>query len=150
MSELASVDKLRGYMLYDSGAGLSAIIDSDEIADEIEREVSENYLRCPLDADGVPIRLGDRLDSFGEQFTCEWIEYDTDNVSVGYATSNGELPPAFAPDECEHVKTRTVEDVLRAFYHDASDADAFCTVRLDDVLAKYADELRVMMEADDD
>lgn len=38
-----------------------------EIADEIEAEIAEYYLALPLDADGVPIRPGDKMDA-GEVF----------------------------------------------------------------------------------
>lgn len=107
------------------------------LADGIEREVEREWTKLPVDADGVTIHVGDRLDNFGEQFTCEWIEYDTDNVSIGYATSYGELPPAFAPDECEHVKTRTIEDVLTDYAANSL------------TLEEAAAELRVMMEVDE-
>ena len=49
---------------------------------------------------------------------------------------------------CRHAKPRTIEGVLKAFFHDALDADTFCTVRLDDILAKYAAEIRELMEVD--
>ena len=109
-----------------------------EIADEIEREIAERYMELPVDADGVPIRVGDM------------IERDEDGFCViGVApkicfVQDGLITPA-KPMYYRHVKPRTLEDVLREFYHDASDADAFCTVRIDDVLDKYAAEIRELM-----
>lgn len=36
--------------------------DVAKIADEIERELSERYMKLPVDADGVPIHVGDAMD----------------------------------------------------------------------------------------
>lgn len=104
---------------------------------ELRREIAERFIELPVDADGVPIHLGDRLDNFGEKFVCEWIEFEMGNASVGYAIGDGELPPAFAPDECEHVKQRTIEDVLTDYAANGL------------TLEEAAAELRGMMEADE-
>ena len=145
MGELASVEKLREWLHADAYEHPEMMA----IVDEIEREVSERFMELPVDADGAPIHVGDTLlkstgapkASYGEVVgvSDDSIFF---NARQGWESNWAKLT--------RHVKSRTVEDVLRAFYHDASDADAFCTVRLDDVLAKYADELRGMMEADDD
>ena len=143
MTSLESIEKLRNRV------NPMMPLNAEIIADEIEREIAEKYMELPVDVDCVPIHVGDTLlkstgapkASYGEVVgvSDDSIFF---NARQGWESNWAKLT--------RHVKSRTVEDVLRAFYHDASDADAFCTVRLDDVLAKYADELRGMMEADDD
>ena len=120
---------------------------------EIEREIAERYMPLPVDADGVPIRVGDTLE-------CHANGYDGvfDTFAVGDDCVIGNHPECEVFNDpfkgihvaryCRHVATRTIEDVLKAFFHDALDADAFCTVRLDDVLAKYAAEIRELMGED--
>ena len=34
----------------------------DRLVDEVEREIERDYMRLPVDADGVPIRCGDIVD----------------------------------------------------------------------------------------
>ena len=59
---MESIDKLREY-----GHDCCARIDDaiHELADRIERELAERYVALPLDADGVPINKGDKLDGYG-------------------------------------------------------------------------------------
>ena len=60
MSKINAIEKLRewanqhkGWSLYD--------IQINEIADEIEHEISERFIKMPVDADGVPIHVGDEI-----------------------------------------------------------------------------------------
>lgn len=146
MSELASVEKLRGYMLYDSGDGLSAIIDSDEIADEIEREVAERYMLLPVDADGVPIHLGDRLWVVnGYPFYVHSIVVEKDEAFVKTNTNSVNFV-TYKTDKCHHVELHTIEDVLRECCNEWNE---HCGDDWESgVYAKYAAVLRGMMEAD--
>lgn len=140
MSELASADKLRGYMLLDRGDGLSAIIDSDEIADEIEREVSERFMELPVDMDGVPIRPGDTVVVDGEEIVVSTVERRCWVDAQGYI---------YSPKGTSHIKPRTIEDVLREFaaeYHNAASSPN--TFDSDGMIERCADELRGMMAGD--
>lgn len=76
-----------------------------EIADEIEREISERYMELPVDADGVPIHCGERM-RLGNGHEGEvWLigAFDimmSDHTCFDWAKSR-------------HVKSRTLEDVLQ-------------------------------------
>ena len=107
-----------------------------KIADAIEAEIAERYMELPVDADGVPWHIGDAIKDHGKLHRMSLDKY-------GWAFEGS---TAIDPRLHRHVNPRTIEDVLKAFFHDALDADTFCTVRLDDVLAKYADEIRELME----
>lgn len=83
------------------------------IADAIEREIAERYIELPLDADGVPIRVGDWLVGVkrwsGERFQVSHIEFDGERwEAVDVETSD-----AIDAKDTRHVKPRTLEDVLR-------------------------------------
>ena len=106
----------------------------DRLCDEIEREIAECYMLLPVDADGVPIRVGDKL-----------------ILDNGYhPPMEVEVQPLTTYDSScyRHVKPRTIEDVLMEF------ADKCCVHTRDELnlipelVDEYADELRGMMEGE--
>ena len=87
--------------------------------DEIEREIAEKYMELPLDADGVPIRIGDSLECMESSGEIE--RFVVAGYTTEYSTWTGDDVPLMATNEnatefycrnCHHVKPRTVEDVL--------------------------------------
>ena len=159
MSKLKSIDELRDLAddmnpneivehmkLYPScvfdGAWLDGWrLEFDRLLAAIEQEVDERYIELPLDADGAPIRVGDKLKSkYGPkpfivesmEFGSAWTVWDSENGATRW------------PNECRHVKPRTVEDVLREFvgeyqYSSGPDYDEEC-------VSKFAAELRMAGE----
>lgn len=143
MSNIRALDKLRELCadvksMDFASVGCDAVL---EIADEIEQEITERYMELPVDADGVPIHVGDCLqlgDTRGEV------------VALTYCPANGKLPWEWQCDTGDwyntafayHVKPRTVEDVLHECFHD-------CMYKyptgIESVIAKYAEEIRGMM-----
>ena len=115
-----------------------------ELADEIEAEVAERFMELPVDAAGVPIRVGDKLKGCG----C-----DNSPEVTAYAVSNGVFMDvggyAYAACRFSHVyvcriEQRTVEDVLADFAADVeNDRNTYDTAR------RYADEIRELLGADD-
>lgn len=69
--------------------------------------IAETHMPLPLDADGVPIRIGDMLTENGDpcKFEVMSLTYYEDCVDVNACGANPKL--------CTHVKPRTIEDVLR-------------------------------------
>ena len=62
---LESVKRLRGRIAYLRDRKIIVPSEArvlDKCTDEIEREIAERYMPLPLDADGVPIRVGDAMD----------------------------------------------------------------------------------------
>lgn len=140
---MESVDKLR--RLRDEAA--SKMVDNprwvcakaEEIADEIEAEIAERYQLLPVDADGVPIRPGDKLIAYNERFDVEGIGDGT----VIFRAENDELGELFNPATTIHIKPRTLEDVLADFAAEVErDNNTIETAR------KYADEIRELMGGD--
>jgi len=133
---MESIEKLREY-----GHDCCARIDDaiHDYCDEIEREISEKYMLLPVDCENKPIHIGDVMD---EGKVAKLVISDDGEHSV-YVYKLPNVQHEFYCYETAH-KPRTIEDVLKAFFHDALDADAYCTVHIDDVIAKYADELRGM------
>lgn len=109
------------------------------IADEIEAEIAERYMKLPVDADGVPIHEGDLMDSnaFGvvevEGFihgaVAFWI-YDPQPAHV-----------ATSPANLLHHKPRTLENVLEDMLIEKDETD-LCSMGL---IAKYAAEIRELL-----
>ena len=91
------------------------------IADRIDAELAERYVRLPVDADGVPFRIGDEVDS-------DYYESGTVTDIQFYEMANGGIRAFIAvrpdgwdvatwrtPDEYRHHHKLTVEDVLQEF-----------------------------------
>ena len=146
---------------YNTTADIAAILMHDwnclndlllYIADEVDSELDERYIKRPLDADGVPIRVGDLLDApEGEEYgVVEVVELTFDGDDWYF---KGEALPSFMGQAgyfnvagWRHCyKPRTVEDMLREFY---AEYDAMVhspdipATRNAVVVAKYADEIR--------
>jgi len=110
----------------------------DKACDEIEREVSERYMERPVDADGVPIQVGDELYN-GEVIAFGGLaEGGVVFVHRGFEDGNYILE-AFASNVTHHVKPRTIEDVLAEFFHESR--NSYTSERLD-LVEKYAAKLR--------
>ena len=151
MSGLESVEKMRQAigspeMTYDGKpAGYSwyakKLLD---IADEIEREVSERFMELPVDADGVPIHVGDEMRfSDGEETTVMAVD-DKGNVYHDGLPTIKAIPGAVSVADCmRHVEPRTVEDVLTDFAYCCEEGadDRPLDVRIDECAA----ELRGLM-----
>lgn len=141
MSELKSLGKLRqiAEKLEDR---MTIITESDciplsmtlwQVANEIEREIAERYMELPVDADGVPIHVGDVLER----------GYVVDYVAPNWCLATGR--GAMYADMCHHVKPRTLEDVLNDFAVEAADVDERDKEEWEPLLAKYEREIRELI-----
>ena len=79
------------------------------IADEIEREISERYMELPLDADGVPIRVGDVMLDY--QTPRNVIAVASDSFVMDGFKNGSFYRPGLACNH-SHYKQRTLFDVL--------------------------------------
>ena len=102
-----SLGKLREYASrYHRVSG--QMTEMSRIADEIEREIEERYMKLPVDADGVPIRVGDEVFNTNKP---------TDIYKVTSIADNGYLriyhdTARIHSSQCRLVKPRTLTDVL--------------------------------------
>ena len=104
----------------------------------LEREISERYMPLPVDADGVPIQVGDELYN-GEVIAFGGLaEGGVVFVHRGFMNGNYILE-AFASNVTRHVKPRTIEDVLRELLRDTAH---YFPSDCEDDIARAADEIR--------
>lgn len=137
----------------------------DILIDEIESEIAEKYIELPVDADGVPIHVGDVLeydygdDLRGTRMVCALIydgtrtkEFDGGIWDFEFDGDDGGSRNVNCMSdfyECNrHVKPRTVEDVLEEFLRTAADACAETNCKLEEQIARYANELRELLGGD--
>lgn len=128
MSELASIEKLRGYF---TGDGMRhGLIHA--LIDDVEQEISEQFIKLPVGDDGMPIHVGDCCEMNDERFEVRQLKTDGD-----YWWAIDRLGRPLLTMFCHHVKPRTIEDVLCDY------EDHILTLK------EAAAELRGMMKADE-
>ena len=128
-----------------------------ELLDEIEREhecevtmtrgeavaklgnkVAREYVKLPVDADGKPIHVGDKV-YYGDDPEGHWHAGFLTLYEVGWAVDN------CMPVALHHLEAPTVEDVLREF----SDEVRRCC-DTEETIAEYADLIRKAVEYEED
>lgn len=135
-----SIDKLREWADGRYGMGISPfeVKRAHGIADEIEREIAANYYELPKDADGIPIRLCDRLE--GWKHPIDEISF----AATGIALDNCEgehVTLHMLETDLRHYHAPTVEDVLCEMIHEYGCTDALTET----IAAKYAERVREVM-----
>ncbi|MBR0403722.1 MAG: hypothetical protein IJI68_00655 [Eggerthellaceae bacterium] len=144
MSEIKALERLRDELTKrgESDEMMGLFLHDHEVAMQliasVYREVDERFVEWPVDAEGVPIRVGDCLqlgDTRGEAvalrcgarhevLTWEWLDESGDWYYTAFS---------------RHVKSRTLIDVLADFAADVEKG------RNDhDTASRYADEIRAM------
>ena len=135
------------YHANDFDLTLEQVCDLKREVSRLERERDEKYVALPLDADGVPIRVGDLVE-FGykgerlEVTHIGWTKHG--DPTIAYRRPNGTLDSSCIGGECHHHE-RTIEDVLARFLTSCGDDDPH---HYDEQIAEYADELRELMEVE--
>lgn len=154
---LKSVSKLR--LLVDETrdaylrGDVNYIIGLDGIAERIEQEVSERFMELPLDADGVPIRVGDVME-FSSFEIEKPVTRMVDGIGQGvfFAWCGERGYQQHEAKRYRHHHAPTVEDVLRdvvTLCHNTwKEGSAFEFYDVDDVMksgniADFADKLRL-------
>jgi len=132
---MESIDKLRETLrkcgCSDDCYSCAVSYEFGGIADEIEREIAEKYMLLPVDAEGVPIHVGDCM-------LVRTIKTYVRAIGDGYWI-DGTEGFTHTPEDWSHYKSRTIEDVLREFAEQAENGKYS-----NSVVSKYADELRSM------
>ena len=106
-----------------------------------------HYVMLPKDADGVPIHIGDVMDSKvdylfdGKPFTVRGLVLCED----GWEVTDGRFGNRYKPDSLRHHHEPTVEDVLHEFV-----GKALCVsdvVGEDELVTEYAAKLRLVEDS---
>lgn len=111
MSEIKALGKLREYA--DDVCSKRDQRELRQYIDELEAEVNDNHMRLPVDADGVPIRVGDsvNMEDSDKEFTVQLVG---DTCFRGQLLGTGAMETHYSRC-CLHVKPRTLEDVLEDY-----------------------------------
>lgn len=118
-----------------------------EVFEGIIDEIEAQYIKLPVDADGVPIRPGDEI-QFGTNAPVHVYSIGTsrcDCGDFGWFGSDGGFYGRGTLSSCRHVKPDTVEDIIEDIW---LDDDWHC---LDDDASKqriadYAERIRKAVE----
>ncbi len=154
------IDKLReiASRLDDAAANVSEhgfspiAIKASLLCDEIEAEIERDYMRLPVDADGVPIHVGDVMVDSKTSRTVVAVAPKS-FMMAGY--ENGSFyRPGLAKNH-HHVKPRTLEDVLIEYrlkaYNLYADQELTGDERVDEFKnldAEYDSEIRELLGGD--
>lgn len=150
---MESIEKLREFIDDQFVCSGQAYLQGMAIAGSIEREITERYMLLPVDADGVPIRVGDVMCSAGIRekghkvivsaiFEDGFVEYGSDNGLIGQ----------LCQEDWVHAKPRTIEDVLTDFANEVVHQSLHQSHQIGltghELTKRYADEIRELMEVD--
>ena len=107
--------------------------------------IEQRYMPLPLDADGVPIHVGDRLSHANKsEFVVNGITFyhNTWRVVTDLATLDDGFQMRWAK-ECRHVKPDPLIELLEEF------AYKVCDTNVDSAeFERYAERIRELMEVD--
>lgn len=107
--------------------------------------VRERYMPLPMDADGVPIRVGDVVAAQDEQpFEVRAFQLD----ALGWFAIE-RLGSQWNVNQLHHVKPHTVEDVLREFAKSGTPTGEGGVLFETALIEKYADKLRDLFGGDE-
>lgn len=106
--------------------------------EQLERDSA--YMRLPVDADGVPIRPGDRVDVINGT-PC------TFNVEKMWLNRYGWAVHGRRPDEFRHVQQDAVESLMKEFAL-ACEEQGYKDPRIDGIVEDYAERIRKAVEHD--
>ena len=109
------------------------------------------WVKLPVDADGVPIRVGDVMDSKvdylfdGKPFTVRALVLCEDGWEVG----DGRFGNRYEPDSLHHHhQPPTVEDVLQEFANRVCNSGHQWGLDAADTIAEFAAKLRLAKEGE--
>ena len=125
----------------------------DMLIDEIEAEIESRYMLLPVDADGVPIRIGDTVREMDDCVPMKVMSltFYEDCVDVNACGMNPKL--------LFHVNPRTIEDILADFAKDvnaskfdflSADGQQAYKKRLLAAINETADEIRELIKVNPD
>lgn len=110
-----------------------------EFTDEQQQWIDSHYLLLPVDADGVPIRVGDKIEHRGHTGDV-WLFGANEIMCTDRV--------CYPIGECHIVKPRTLEDVLLEFGNRVCNSGHQWGLDAADVVPQFADEIRELIGGD--
>ena len=123
-----------------------AINKSLEIADSIEKEINEQYIKRPADKNGNIISYDTVIEQWGVVKDI-WCEMENNNSYTWYVRGYDMAAPTLRASETTIAKPPTVEDILEEMYLEIEDAKkSENTFSSTDIIAEYANKLQLKEE----
>ena len=146
MSKLESMVKLRRFLC--KSPSTIEPWEVGEYLEAIEQELDERYIALPVDAEGVPVHVGDAMRATsGGVYKVARITREDRSGTVTWYVEDWRSDYSLNPCDLRHYKPPTVEDVLREFFTLAVRGKKAHASDIDDaVLAEYAKKLRLAKE----
>lgn len=137
------------------------LTDMENQRDELQAKLDaydETHIALPVDADGVPIKVGDKMQYHGgEPFTVCAVAPGVIHTWAAVKLGERKTTYDYAPIQCTHYKPRTIEDVLADLQHDTLTSQGeyagevididMLNASLREQVREAAAELRELMEA---
>ena len=123
-----------------------AINKSLEIADSIEKEINEQYIKRPADKNGNIINYDTVIEQWGVVKDI-WCEVENNNSYTWYVRGYDMAAPTLRASETTIAKPPTVEDILEEMYLEIENAKkSENTFSSTDIIAEYANKLQLKEE----
>ena len=131
--------------------GVSTQWAAEDAAKKVFESIDSTHMCLPVDADGVPIRPGDVLETSEynyRRFRCLGFCYETSltvprwTVAMEYDGETGTTEYVSA-HSCRHVQPDTVESLLEEFY---GKTHATTAEEREELAAEYAERIRKVVE----
>lgn len=117
--------------------------DLQEIAGRIESEIAEGYIPAPLDADGVPTCIGDKMQGItGKIETVRFLMCSSDGWTFNESGAVWRQVERY-----RHYHASTIEDVLREFSVRVINSGHQWGLDEPDTIAEFAEKLRLAGDA---
>lgn len=112
----------------------------DRELEALEREIAERYMELPVDADGVPIHLGDELDNINKSERYK-VTSIGDNGYIRIYSDTGWIHSS----QCRHVKPDPVKELLEKLVRDVR-GSYYLTAEQDRWVDECAERIREAVE----
>lgn len=128
-------------------------VDFNRAVDALEAEIAERFMELPVDADGVPICVGEDVVRTNDRLQPEVVRVIGVSGGSVFFKHEGRVKQNVAHN-LHHVKPRTLESVLADLANEVWEASCTCQTTwsdsgLDGIEKKYAAEIRELMEAEE-
>lgn len=142
---MESIEKLREFIDDQFVCSGQAYLQGMAIAGSIEREIAERYMLLPVDADGVPIHPGNRVEMDGKGGEV-WLVGTTDVMCSGGMS--------YRAVAVNHAKPDPLKELLSELANEVWEASCTCQTTwsdsgLDGIEERYAERIRELMEVRD-
>lgn len=109
-------------------------------------ELAERYMELPVDADGMPIHVGDKMEYIAiDPFVVCAVAPGVIHAWAETKLGEGKTTVDYPPVQCHHFKPRTIEDVLHEFAKRVLNSGHQWGLDAEETTANYADEIRELM-----